>query len=58
MSQTDESKGTFQNREHNGLATVPTSVTLSAEQFERLYLTPMRVRQSPIARKVGNPTPL
>lgn len=60
MSQNDESKGTFQNKEntHNGLTTVPTSVTLSSEQFERLYLTPMTVRQSPLAKKVGNPTPL
>lgn len=60
MSQNEESKGMYHNREntHNGLTTVPTSVTLSSEQFERLYLTPMTVRQSPLARKVGNPTPL
>ncbi|QQK48390.1 GPR1/FUN34/yaaH [Penicillium digitatum] len=59
-SQNGESKTTFQNKEHthNGLTTVPTSVTLSSEQFERLYLTPMTVRQSPLAKKVGNPTPL
>ncbi|EKV18880.1 hypothetical protein PDIG_06530 [Penicillium digitatum PHI26] len=58
-SQNGESKTTFQNKEHthNGLTTVPTSVTLSSEQFERLYLTPMTVRQSPLAKKVGNPTP-
>ncbi|KAJ5510002.1 hypothetical protein N7453_002105 [Penicillium expansum] len=60
MSQNGESKTNFQNKEHthNGLTTVPTSVTLSSEQFERLYLTPMTVRQSPLAKKVGNPTPL
>ncbi|KAJ6118158.1 hypothetical protein N7471_014035 [Penicillium samsonianum] len=60
MSQNGESKMTFQNKEstQNGLTTVPTSVTLSSEQFERLYLTPMTVRQSPLAKKVGNPTPL
>lgn len=60
MSQNGESKTNFQNKEHmhNGLTTVPTSVTLSAEQFERLYLSPMSVRQSPLAKKVGNPTPL
>lgn len=40
------------------LSTVPTSVTLSAEQFERLYLTPMTRRQPKLARQVGNPTPL
>ncbi|KAE8406398.1 GPR1/FUN34/yaaH family-domain-containing protein [Aspergillus pseudonomiae] len=37
---------------------VPTSVTLSAEQFEKLYLNPMMHRQSPLTRKLGNPTPL
>lgn len=59
-SQNGESKATFQNRENtqNALTTVPTSVTLSAEQFERLYLSPMTVRQSSLAKKVGNPTPL
>ncbi|KAJ5188147.1 GPR1/FUN34/yaaH protein [Penicillium cf. griseofulvum] len=58
-SQYGETKPTFQNKERlNGLTTVPTSVTLSSEQFERLYLTPMTVRQSPLAKKVGNPTPL
>ncbi|ODM14441.1 Protein alcS [Aspergillus cristatus] len=41
-----------------GLSTVPTSVTLTAEQFERLYLTPMTRRQPPLAKQVGNPTPL
>ncbi|KAJ5493626.1 GPR1/FUN34/yaaH protein [Penicillium fimorum] len=60
VSQNGETKATFQNKENtmNGLTTVPTSVTLSSEQFERLYLTPMTVRQSPLAKKVGNPTPL
>ncbi|KAJ5826572.1 GPR1/FUN34/yaaH protein [Penicillium robsamsonii] len=59
VSQNGETKATFQNKENtlNGLTTVPTSVTLSSEQFERLYLTPMTVRQSPLAKKVGNPTP-
>ncbi|KAJ5382202.1 GPR1/FUN34/yaaH protein [Penicillium concentricum] len=60
MSQSGETKASFQNKENtlHGLTTVPTSVTLSSEQFERLYLTPMTVRQSPLAKKVGNPTPL
>jgi succinate-acetate transporter protein len=42
----------------HALSTVPTSVTLSAEQFERLYLTPMTRQQPKLARQVGNPTPL
>ncbi|KAL2870273.1 transcriptional activator of ethanol catabolism AlcS [Aspergillus lucknowensis] len=54
-SQDGEIKGYTQN---GGLTTVPTSVTLSADQFERLYLTPMTQRQTPLAKKVGNPTPL
>ncbi|OQE41105.1 hypothetical protein PENCOP_c005G08075 [Penicillium coprophilum] len=60
MGHNGETKATFQTKENtlNGLTTVPTSVTLSSEQFERLYLTPMTVRQSPLAKKVGNPTPL
>lgn len=40
------------------LTQVPTSVTLSAEQFEKLYLNPMMHRQSPLTKKLGNPTPL
>lgn len=42
----------------HGLSTVPTSVTLTAEQFERLYLTPMTRHQPALAKQVGNPTPL
>ncbi|KAJ6171789.1 hypothetical protein N7470_000856 [Penicillium chermesinum] len=43
----------------NGLTQVPTSVTLSAEQFERLYLNPMMHRRQPdLTKKFGNPTPL
>lgn len=58
--QTGEAKMAFPAKEStlDGLTTVPTSVTLSSEQFERLYLTPMTVRQSSLAKKVGNPTPL
>ncbi|KAJ5099221.1 GPR1/FUN34/YaaH-class plasma membrane protein [Penicillium argentinense] len=41
-----------------GLTQVPTSVTLSAEQFERLYLNPMMHRQSALTKNLGNPTPL
>ncbi|OJI96280.1 hypothetical protein ASPVEDRAFT_48517 [Aspergillus versicolor CBS 583.65] len=52
-SQNGETKGYSQ-----GLSTVPTHVTLSADQFERLYLTPMTQRQSGLAKQVGNPTPL
>lgn len=40
------------------LTQVPTSVTLSAEQFEMLYLNPMLRRQPEMAKKLGNPTPL
>lgn len=40
------------------LTQVPTSVTLSAEQFEKLYLSPMMHRQSGLNKKLGNPTPL
>lgn len=41
-----------------GLAQMPTSVTLSAEQFEKLYLNPMMHRQSSLTKRLGNPTPL
>lgn len=41
-----------------GLTQIPTSVTLSAEQFEKLYLSPMLHRQPHIAKNLGNPTPL
>ncbi|KAJ6121099.1 hypothetical protein N7523_005379 [Penicillium sp. IBT 18751x] len=40
------------------LTQVPTSVTLSAEQFEKLYLSPMLHRQPALAKNLGNPTPL
>lgn len=40
------------------LTQVPTSVTLSAEQFEKLYLSPMMHRQSSLNKSLGNPTPL
>ncbi|KAJ5641252.1 hypothetical protein N7490_005252 [Penicillium lividum] len=40
------------------LTQVPTSITLSAEQFERLYLSPMMHRQPKLAKNLGNPTPL
>jgi hypothetical protein len=33
-------------------------VTLSAEQFERLYLAPMTRSQPKLAKQLGNPTPL
>lgn len=36
-----------------GLSTVPTTVTLSAEQFERLYLTPRTHRQTALTKKTG-----
>lgn len=42
----------------HALTTIPTSVTLSPEQFERLYLTPMTRRLPDLAKRVGNPTPL
>lgn len=40
------------------LTQVPTAITLSAEQFEKLYLNPMLHRQSATAKNLGNPTPL
>ena len=40
------------------LSQIPTSVTLSAEQFEKLYLSPMMRQQSSITKSLGNPTPL
>ncbi|GLI77637.1 hypothetical protein PoHVEF18_005928 [Penicillium ochrochloron] len=59
-SQNAEKKETIQYRESTGhaLTTIPTSVTLSPEQFEKLYLTPMTRRQPELAKRVGNPTPL
>lgn len=42
----------------NGLTQVPTHVTLSAEQFERLYLNPMTRRPPTLTKNLGNPTPL
>ena len=43
----------------DGLTTVPTHVTLSSEQFERLYLSPLaHHRQPALTKKLGNPTPL
>lgn len=40
------------------LKQIPTSVTLSAEQFEKLYLNPLSRRQPEMTKKLGNPTPL
>lgn len=40
------------------LKQIPTSVTLSAEQFEMLYLNPLSRRQPEMTKKLGNPTPL
>lgn len=48
----------YENGAMPGLTQVPTSVTLSAEQFERLYLNPMMHRQSALTKSLGNPTPL
>jgi len=58
--QNTEKKDAIQYRESTGhaLSTIPTSVTLSPEQFEKLYLTPMTRRQPELAKRVGNPTPL
>ncbi|KAJ5291915.1 hypothetical protein N7478_001166 [Penicillium angulare] len=59
-SQNGEKNISFKNNESSmqPLSHVPTSVTLSAEQFERLYLTPMTRRQPPLTKQLGNPTPL
>ena len=48
----------YENGAMPGLTQIPTSVTLSAEQFERLYLNPMMHRQSALTKNLGNPTPL
>ncbi|KAJ5757393.1 uncharacterized protein N7511_006087 [Penicillium nucicola] len=58
--QNGEAKPSHENKESamQGLTTIPTSVTLSAEQFERLYLTPMTRHQPALVKQVGNPTPL
>ncbi|KAE8349875.1 GPR1/FUN34/yaaH family-domain-containing protein [Aspergillus coremiiformis] len=40
------------------LTTIPTSITLSTEQFEKLYLTPLQHRQPALTKTLGNPTPL
>jgi hypothetical protein len=59
ISQNGEAKGAPDGRGNTyHLSHVPTSVTLSAEQFERLYLTPMMRQQPALAKSVGNPTPL
>ena len=60
VSQNSEMKISHQAKENGtyGLSMVPTSVTLTAEQFEKLYLTPMTRHQPALAKQVGNPTPL
>ncbi|KAL3442706.1 GPR1/FUN34/yaaH family-domain-containing protein [Aspergillus insuetus] len=59
ISQNGEAKSAADGRGNTyHLSHVPTSVTLSAEQFERLYLTPMTRQQPALAKCVGNPTPL
>ncbi|KAJ5098362.1 hypothetical protein N7532_005363 [Penicillium argentinense] len=60
LDRNGEEKASFQNREtpSQALSMVPTSVTLSAEQFERLYLTRMTCQRPKLAKQVGNPTPL
>jgi hypothetical protein len=37
---------------------VQTTLTLSPEQFEKLYLAPIGRHQPSLAKKFGNPTPL
>lgn len=59
IEQNGEAQPAVDNKESKyGLSTVPTSVTLSPEQFERLYLSPMTQRRGAISKQVGNPTPL
>lgn len=53
-----ETKAPPQNGSQYELSRVPTSLTLTAEQFEKLYLTPMTHRQGALSKQVGNPTPL
>lgn len=40
------------------LSQVHTTITLSPEQFEKLYLAPIGRHQPRLAKKFGNPTPL
>jgi hypothetical protein len=40
------------------LSRVNTTITLSSEQFEKLYLNPMMRGQQPFTKKLANPTPL
>merc|ERR1712039_433007 len=60
ISHNGETKAPPHNNESSmyGLSRVPTSLTLTAEQFEKLYLTPMTRRQPALAKQMGNPTPL
>lgn len=59
VEQNGEAQPTINNKESTyGLSTVPTSITLSPEQFEKMYLSPMMHRQGSLAKQVGNPTPL
>lgn len=55
-SNNDKTAGSVHDENHAAHLYKP--VTLSAEQFERLYLAPMTRRQPKLTKQLGNPTPL
>lgn len=57
ISHNDKPAGSVHD-ENNASYPLYKPVTLSAEQFERLYLAPMTRRQPKLAKQLGNPTPL
>lgn len=57
ISHNGETTGSVHDKD-NASHLLSRSVTLSAEQFERLYLAPMTRSQPKLAKQVGNPTPL
>lgn len=52
LAQHDQSNGL------SDLARVNTTITLSPEQFEKLYLAPIGRGQPQLAKRFANPTPL
>lgn len=57
ISQNDKTTGSVHDKD-NASQLLSKTVTLSAEQFERLYLAPRTRSQPKLAKQLGNPTPL
>lgn len=57
ISHNDKTTGSVLDRD-NASQLLSKTVTLSAEQFERMYLAPMTRSQPKLAKQLGNPTPL